>query len=323
MRRREVLLLAASALSARPASARLVGRTYRLAVLSPSARSIEIIREIVLPELARLGFSEGSNLALDFRAGPDAELSRLALEAVDGKPDAILAIAGAAARAARERTSTVPIMMLGGEDAILEGFAGTLARPGSNLTAVVILTSQLEPKRLALLHEAVPAARRVAALLYGDSDPVRQRQGEELGRAARTLGLELSMFRVREPDEFRPAFSAMREWGAQALLIAAHARLFESRAELIGLARLAGLPTVCEWAAMARDGCLLGYGPDRAMLYRNAAAKLARLLRGVAAADLPIEQPTMFTFAINLGTAAALDLAIPPALLARADEVIE
>jgi putative ABC transport system substrate-binding protein len=324
MNRREVIRLAA-AIAAYPAVARAqpTVRPQRLGVLALSPRTLENLHPAFLPELARLGFVEGQNLELDFRPGPEAELPRLADEIVRGGADVILAIASHAAGAAQARTSTVPIVMFGGEDAIVEGFATTLARPGSNVTAVVILSTQLEPKRLNLLHDAAPAARRIAALLYEDRKAGSERQADELRRAATALGLDLQIVQTRRREDFPLAFAAMQAHGAEALLIGAHALLFSHREELAALALRAGLPTVCEWATMARDGCLLGYGPNRDLLYRIAAMKVARLFRGAAPGDLPIEQPASFEFAINLATARALGLTISPLLLARADEVIE
>jgi putative ABC transport system substrate-binding protein len=325
MRRREILLaLLGAAALARSAAAQNARKVYRLGVLAQSSRWMEEVgRTLIVPELARQGFVEGNNLVIDFLGGPDEDLPRLAGEIVDRAPDAILTVAAPPTRAVQTRTSTVPIVLYGGQDAVVEGFAETLARPGRNVTGVVIMSVQLESKRLQLLHEAVPAIRRVAALLYGGDEPLRTRQTEELQRTAAALGLELQILAVRAPDDFAPAFAAMVASGAEALLIGANARLFSYRRELLDRALATRLPTVCEWGSMARDGCLLGYGPDRESLYRNAATKLARLFRGAVPADLPIEQPALFTFVVNLRTARTLGLELPPAFVARADEVIE
>ena len=231
---------------------------------------IDAVRSIILPELAKHGFLEGTNLRLDFRAGLDAELPRLATEIVTARPDAIFTIATPPTRAARESTSTIPIVMFGGEDAIFEGFAETLARPSANVTAVVIMSVQLEAKRLQLLHQAVPSARSVGVLLYGGDEPLRRRQEEELDRAAAALGLTSTSFPASALTISRLHSPGCPAKGAQALLIGANARLFQYRTELADLALRARLPTVCEWGSMARDGCLLGYGPDREALYRNA-----------------------------------------------------
>jgi putative ABC transport system substrate-binding protein len=322
MRRRDFMgALAAAGLPA-AGSAQDARKIYRLAVLAQSSPSVEAVRSIVVPELAKQGFVEGVNLVVDLHAGADDELPSLAREIVDRAPDAILTIASQPTRAARRRTSTIPIVLFGGEDAIAEGFAETLARPGGNVTGVVIMAVQLDGKRLQLLHEAVPSARRVAVLLYR-REPLHERTAQELHTAATALGLDLQVLSALGRDDFPAAFADMKNSGVQALLIGAYARFFEHRIELARLALAAQLPTICEWASMARDGCLIGYGPDRAALYRSAAIKIARVFQGAAPADLPIEQPALFTFAVNLGTARTLGLDLPPAIVARADEVIE
>jgi putative tryptophan/tyrosine transport system substrate-binding protein len=322
MRRRDFMgALAAAGLPA-AGSAQDARKIYRLAVLAQSSPSVETVRSIVVPELAKHGFVAGVNLVVDLHAGADDELPSLAREIVDRAPDAILTIASQPTRAAQRRTSTIPIVLFGGEDAIAEGFAETLARPGGNVTGVVIMAVQLDGKRLQLLHEAVPSARRVAVLLYR-GEPLHKRTAQELHTAATALGLDLQVLSALGRDDFPAAFADMKNSGAQALLIGAYARFFEHRIELARLALAAQLPTICEWASMARDGCLIGYGPDRAALYRSAAIKIARVFQGAAPADLPIEQPALFTFAVNLGTARTLGLDLPPAIVARADEVIE
>src|SRR5215218_3694462 len=192
MKREILLALLGAAALARSAAAQNARKVYRLGVLAQSSRWMEEVgRTLIVPELARQGFVEGSNLVIDFLGGPDEDLPRLAGEIMDRAPDAILTVAAPPTRAAQTRTSTVPIVLYGGQDAVVEGFAETLARPGRNVTAVVIMSVQLESKRLQLLHEAVPAIRRVTALLYGGDEPLRARQTEELQRTAAALGLEL------------------------------------------------------------------------------------------------------------------------------------
>jgi putative tryptophan/tyrosine transport system substrate-binding protein len=255
MRRRVFIAVLGAAALARSAAAQNARKVYRLGVLAQSSRWMEEVgRTLIVPELARQGFVEGNNLVIDFLGGPDEDLPRLAGEIVDRAPDAILTVAAPPTRAAQTRTSTVPIVLYGGQDAVVEGFAETLARPGRNVTGVVIMSVQLESKRLQLLHEAVPGIRRVAALLYGGDEPLRARQTEELQRTAAALGLELQILAVRTPDDFAPAFAAMVASGAEALLIGANARLFSYRRELLERALATRLPTVCEWGSMARHG---------------------------------------------------------------------
>jgi putative tryptophan/tyrosine transport system substrate-binding protein len=174
---------------------------------------------------------------------------------------------------------------------------------------------------VSLLHEFVPAVRRIAILT---GHPPRHAEGaEEAQRVARELGLETNVFYADEPADYVAAFASMNTARSEALVIISAPDFFLNAALLSRLALEAGLPTVCEWASMARDGCLIGYGPNFAALWRRPAEYVTRILRGAMPGELPIEQPTVFEFAINLKTAKALGLTIPETLLQRADEVFE
>ena len=294
-------------------------KIYRLGDLEPSATSAEITRSVILPELAMLGFREQVNLAVDERVGNAAAFPRLAQELVLSRPDAIIAFGGNAILAARNATSTIPIVTFG-PDLIQLGVAASLARPGGNVTGVVVLGVELDAKRLDLLHQTVPTARRMAALV-SRSDIL---SSESAMRAvAANNGIELVVFEGDGPDDYPAAFAAMHAAGAQALAITATPYFYRDAALLARLASEAGLPTICEFAETAYSGCLLGYGPDRPELRRRMAHQVAQIFRGAAPGDLPIEQPTHYGFAINLKTANALGLTVPQSLLARADEVIE
>jgi putative tryptophan/tyrosine transport system substrate-binding protein len=316
MRQLWLLLLAL----AYPLGASTAGeRIYRLGELAPSAASLEITRSVTLPELAKLGFEGGRNLILEERVGDAAP--GLARQLLLTKPDAVIAIGAEAIRAASEATTEVPIVMFGASP-VGKGLAASLARPGGNVTGVVILAAELDGKRLDLLREAVPAARRIAALLL-PSAPLRQASEREMREVATSTGVELLPFDASEPEDYPAVFAAMRGAGAQAVVVMANATFNRDAALLARLALETGLPTVCEWAEMAQAGCLLGYGPNRPELRRRLAYFIAHIFQGVTAGDLPIEQPTHYQFTINLRTAKALGLTIPPTLLVRADEVIE
>jgi putative ABC transport system substrate-binding protein len=304
-----------------PAHGQTSGKVYRVGVLAQIQGHNRTIREVLIPELARLGFVEGANLAFDYRAGVD-ELPRVARDLAGGSPDAILAIASLATRAAQQASSKIPIVFFGGQDAIQEGFAESLSRPGGNITGVVILGASLEAKRLQLLHDALPTAKRIAVLLYSKS-PTRAEAEREVRFAAQNMGVDLLVLDAVGPAEYGAAFEAMKRGGAEALLIGANASFFADQDLLIGFAQEARLPTVCEWAEMARQGCTIGYGPDRVKLYQIAAGKLAQVLRGDPPATIPIETPAVFEFAVNLRAARGLGIELPPSLVARADEVIE
>jgi ABC-type uncharacterized transport system substrate-binding protein len=296
-------------------------RAYRLAELNPSAASAAFTHSVMLPALEKLGFREGGNLILDERVGEPEQMGQLVRDILRAKPDAIIAIGPDAVNAAREATSTVPIVMFG-SDPIRKGMAASLAHPGGNVTGVVILGAELDGKRLDLLHEAVPGARRVATLML-PSSPDRVASEAAMRDMAEKSGIELVVVEASGPTNYPAAFAAMRDAGAQALLIMANPIFYRDAEMLAQFALEAGLPTACEWAEMARSGCLLGYGPSRAELRRRLAYFVARIFQGAGAGDLPIETPTLFEFAINLKTAHAVGLSIPPAVLSRADEIIE
>jgi putative ABC transport system substrate-binding protein len=299
------------------AGAQTPNRVYRLAHISNSADSETFTRQITLPELARLGFVEGRNLIFDGRVGELDALPGLMRELLAGQPDAVVAV-GPAIGPAGAATHTVPVVTFG-FDPIELGLAASYARPGGNVTGVVILIGELEPKRLSLLLEAVPDRRRVAALV-----PTRNGANETaLRKAATGLGVELLVFDVAAPSEYAAAFAAMRAQGAQALVIGATPQFQRDGKQLAALALEARLPTVCEWAEMAHAGCMIGYGPSRTALRKRMADQLAKVFRGTAPGDLPIEQPIVFEFSVNQKIAKSLDVSIPSAVMARADEVIE
>ena len=216
----------------------------------------------MLPALAREGFVEGRNLVLEVRTGTAAELPALAEELLATKPDAILANGPVAIRAVRASSTTVPIVgaVIDG-DPVAAGIAASLARPGGNVTGVVMLAPELDAKRLDLLHQAVPTARRVAAL--GTSPTQAEENLAAVRRAAEALGLDLLPVYAEVPAEYPAAFAAMRSAGAQGLAILSAPDFFTNASTLATLALEAGLPTVCEWRKMAEQGCLLGYGPDQ------------------------------------------------------------
>ena len=200
--------------------------------------------------------------------GPPARMPELAREAIATKPDVVVAVSTVAILAVKEASSTVPIVMsFIGEDPIAKGLANSFARPGGSATGVAMLAAQMDGKRASLLHEFVPAARRIAILT---GRPPRHAEGaEEAQRVARELGLETDVFYADEPADYVAAFAGMRTARSEALVIISAPDFFRDAALLSRLALEAGLPTVCEWASMARDGCLIGYGPNFADLWRR------------------------------------------------------
>lgn len=309
-------------LSAMPVQAQTPGRIYRLGHISNSAISEATSRKIILPELAKLGFVEGRNLVFDGRVGDlDAQTS-LMRDLLPTQPDVIIAV-GPALAAVGAATRTVPIVSFGRDPTEL-GLAQSYARPGGNVTGVVILISELEAKRLSILHEVAPDRRRVAVLVSSAAFSGPTAIGEAaMRKAADGLGVELRHFPVAAPADYPAAFAAMRADGAQALLISATSEFFRDGKQLAALALEAQLPTVCEWADMAHAGCLIGYGPDRTALRLRMAAQIAQIFRGAAPGDIAIELPTAFEFALNQKIARSLDLSIPLSVLTSASEVIE
>jgi len=313
-----VLLLFAFLPHAAPEAAE---RVFRVASLARTEDSLQITRHM-LQELASLGFREGENLIVEEGAGDPSELAELVRTMLDRRPDAIVAVGGEAISAARQVTSTVPIVIFGGPNPVDMGYAVNLAHPGGNVTGVVILGSELDGKRVDLLHEAVPAMRRIAGLFVAFT-PGSQPAQNEMRSAAAKIGLEFMPFEVAGPDEYPGAFAGMRAAKVQGVAFMASPLLYRDGAQLAALALQSGMPSVCEWAEMAQVGCLLGYGPDRAELRRRLAHHLAEILRGAAPGGLPIEQPTRYELAVNLKTAKTLGLEIPQSILVRAGEVIE
>jgi ABC-type uncharacterized transport system substrate-binding protein len=318
---RLALLVALAAMVCAPAAAQPPGKTYRLGVLALNQQSIDVTREYTLPELAKLGFADGRNLVVDSRVGQAGELATNARELVASHVDAMIAIGSDAIRAARAASTTVPIVMFG-DDPVGLGVAESLARPGRNVTGVTILVAELDAKRLQLLHEAVPSARRVAGLLYAaqTSSAVSMRVMEEVATSA---ALDLQFVHVPDPVDYQAGFDKLHAAGVQALVVGPSPVFFRDGELLAALALDRRMATACEWADMARIGCLIGFGPNRADLRRRMADYVARIFTGADPAELPIEGPRLFELAINLRTARVLGIEVPADLLARADEVIE
>jgi putative ABC transport system substrate-binding protein len=324
MRRRHALGVFISILAAagaRSGSGQSTGRLYKLGHLSQASASENLTRKFTLPELEMLGFVVGQNLVFDGRIGVNDDLHRLAGELLAKKPDTLITIGAQATQAARGATGSVPIVMFA-DDPVGLGYATSLARPGGNITGIANLVSDLEAKRLQLLTDAAPLVRRVGVLLQSSS-PNRAATEPALRAGATKIGVELLFFLAESAADYPAVFASMREARVEALLIGADPGFFADAAKLAALARDAHLPTGCEWPSMARAGCVIGYGANQAVLRRRLAHYVARIFNGDAPSDLPIEQPTEIDLAINVGIAKSLGLIIPPALLVRADEVID
>jgi putative ABC transport system substrate-binding protein len=326
MRRRDLLLsVLVFPLLSTPVLAQAPERVWRVGLLTPIRPVVDAFRQFTLPELARLGFVEGRNLALEIRSaeGDYERLPALARELVEAKPDVIIAAASTTAiRAARAATSTIPIVMaFAGEDPIAAGWVQSYARPGGNVTGLVMLSPELEGKRLQILQEAFPLRRRIAVLFLPRA---RNSPNERsIQAAAERIGLEVLPFYAAGPEEYETAFAAIRSANAEAIAVMSNPVFMADAARLSRLALEIGLPMICEFREMIEKGCLIGYGPKFPDLRRRTAVFVARILQGAPAGELPLEEPTAFELMINLKTAKALGIEIPVSLLARADEVFE
>jgi ABC-type uncharacterized transport system substrate-binding protein len=325
-RRFLVTSLAGALVQPLAADAQLAGRAYRLGVLrqtEPEPPNPRSTRVSLTTGLREVGYVEGQNLAIEhrFAGGRIERLPELARELVQLKMDVIVAVATYAIRAARDATTTIPIVMYGGVDPIAAGIVASLARPGGNLTGVLIAPGfTLVGKKLELLQEVVPRAMRVGFLSPDNSGA--QGQVPEAQKAAASLNLKLVVAEVQDGNYDR-AFNTMVAERPSALFVANSPTFMRDRKRIIDLVAKHRLPAIYEWAEQVEDGGLMSYGSSSTWVSRRVAAYVDRIFKGAKPADLPVEQPTKFEFVINLKTAKALGLTIPPSLLARADQVIE
>ena len=302
------------------AEAEQAATVYRVGYLSSSATVFEPFRNA----LRELGYIEGRNLVIDARlaAGKIERLPTLAAELVSARVDVIAAVSPPAIQAAKEATTTIPIIMAFiSVDPVQSGFVQSLSRPGGNITGVAMIADEIAGKRLALLREMLPRATRMAVLAQVNHSSSAT-QARAARATAKTLGIELEIAEVRGSRDYDKALGAVRHQ-TPGLFVLANPTFFDDRQQLATLSVRHRLATLCEWREMAEAGCLMSYGPDISDLYRRVGTYLDCILKGVKPADLPIEQPTKFELAINLKTAKALGLTIPPSLLQRADQVIE
>jgi putative ABC transport system substrate-binding protein len=320
MRRREFILGVGevSVLAALPvARAQEAGRRYRIAILTNTPR------EVGLPpafraELGHGGFVEGGNLDVDYRGFGVApsSLEAVAIELTRARPDVIFATGPEAARATQRATTSIAIVALA-NDLVASGLVASMPHPEGNTTGVAIFAFQLDVKRLELLHEALPEARRIGIL--AEQVPIIG----ALNAAARDFGIEISHFTARSQEEIIHAIDAMRATAVDAVNVLASPILSPFVSLIIDRLRLSRLPGMLQWPEGAEAGGLIAYGPRLDEAFRQCARQVAKLLRGAKVADVPVEQPTRFELVINARTARTLGITIPPTLLARADQVIE
>jgi putative tryptophan/tyrosine transport system substrate-binding protein len=274
--------------------------------------------------LRELGYGEGQNIAIESRWAEEKydRYPALAADLVRLKVDVIVAQSGALTKAAQEATRTIPIVMLHVNDPVGSGLVASLARPGGNVTGLTIMSPDLVGKQLQLLKEVVPTVSRVAVLLQPDN-PASALQLREAEAAARALGVRLQILEARVPPEIDSAFAAMTREGVGALLILADSIFGTQRRQIAELATKGRLPSIFITRDFAEAGGLIAYSANFLDLERRAATHVDKILKGAKPANLPVEQPTKFELVINLKTAQALGITIPPMLLFQADEVIK
>ena len=301
-------------------------KVWRVGLLSNSAGppvgATTTWRRGVLDALRRDGFELGRNVELVERSaeGDADRLAPLAHELDAANVDAIVATTQESVRAVLAATRSTPIVMVIGNDPVALGIVASLARPGGRVTGIVLQTHEGDAKRLQLLSEAIPGARRFGYLGMSFESVTK---GETMTRAADQLGLALTMRWVEGPAEYRTAFAALRQDGAAGVVISANQPLSSDAARVVAAAQAERLPAICEWEYMARRGCVVGFGHDLAYAQRRVGEYVARILKGADPSELPVERSDVWKLVVNMKAAAALGLDIPPALLARADEVIE
>jgi len=330
MDRRAFVSLAAGGLLVAPlsAEAQQTGKVYRIGYLdagsgsgSGNPRALEAFRE----HLRELGWVEGQNIVIEYRfaEGRTDRLPGLAHELIRLKVDVIAAVPTPAVIAARNATRTIPIVGMSLTEPVALGVVPSLARPGGNVTGVTYgVDTNIFGKQLALLKEAVPKVRWVA-VLSNPTNPAQPSSVANVKTAAVSSGVQLKLLETREPSDFDGAFAAMTKERVAALLVVLDPMMFVHRARLAELALKNRLPSMSTQAAWVEVSGLMSYGPSLPDQRRRAAIYVDKILKGAKPADLPIEQPTKFEMVINLKTAKALGLTIPPSLLARADQVIE
>ena len=279
--------------------------------------------DALLEGLGEHGYVDGRNIAIEHRvAGRDDQFPELAAELVNLPVDIILAGSFPATRAARQATSTIPIVMASIADPVGQGLVSSLARPGGNVTGMSLQSVEITAKRLELLKEAIPAAARVA-VLQNPNNPVGARSLQELEPAARTLGLQVQVLDIRPPEDLEPALDAAVREHADMLLVTSDPLFGQRYSQIADLAAKRHVPALHPRREFVEAGGLMSYGPSVPDLWRRSAAYVDKILNGASPADLPVEQPMTFDFAINLKTARALGLTIPQEVLMQATEVIQ
>jgi len=301
------------------AQSQSAARVPRIGYLSLS--SSDPIRQALFQGLRDLGYIEGQSIRVEYRSaeGRLDRLENLATDLARLKPNVVVVGGTAATKAVKAAMASTPVVAVTG-DPVGAGFAATLAHPGGQITGLALLSPDMSTKWIELVSEIVPRASRIALLVEPEAG---RNQLPAIEPAAQGLRLQLLRLDIRRPEDIAPAFEEAARQGADAIVPLSSPVFANLRERIVALAARYRLPAVYEDRLFAEAGGLLSYGPSLAAVYRRAASYVDRILKGAKPGDLPIEQPTKFELVINLKTAKALGLTIPPSVLARADEVIE
>jgi len=326
MRRRKFITLLGGAAALWPFAVHAqapTGQLHHLGILQPGAPPEPLV-DAIRQRLQELGYSEGRNIAFEYRwaEGKPDRLTQLAMELVDLKVDVITTLSTPAAIAARRATTTIPIVFTGVGDPVGSGVVPSLSHPGGNITGISLLATELSAKRLELLVEIVPNASRVV-MLWNDTNPGMVLRAHEALDAAAKLGVTLRSVGVHDLISFDSAFAAIESGQFNALLTLVDPFTREHRQRIVDFAAQRRLPAIYESREFVDAGGLVSYGPSLAVLERRAAEYVDMIFKGKNPADLPVEQPTRFEMVIDMETAKALGLTIPQSVTLRADEMIE
>jgi putative ABC transport system substrate-binding protein len=325
MRRRELILLLAGALTvARAAHAQQKGMPVIgfLGSTSPAPYATQVAA--FLRGLEKMGYIEGQNVAIEYRwaEGHFEQLPGLAADLVGRKVDVIAADAVTSTRAAKDATSTIPVVFISGSDPVERGLVASFARPGGNLTGVAMMVAELAPKRFELLSEMVPQAS-IIALLVNPNNVQTDGVIKGVREAARAKAVQLQILKASTEGEIDAAFGTLMQLQADALVVGPDVFLYSRREQLVALAARYRIPAIHEWRGAVAAGGLVSYGADITGVFGQLGIYAGKILKGAKPADLPVEQPTRFELVVNLKTAKELGLTVPPSILARAEEVIE
>jgi putative ABC transport system substrate-binding protein len=326
MRRRDFLGLTSgfsAGLLTQPSHSAAQSKQHRIGLLAVTAATPAMLKALH-DGLRERGYVEGQNLSIDVRwpQRPGEQVSDIAAQFARNNVDLILSWTTSATVAGQHATSTIPIVFVGISDPVGAKFVSNLARPGGNLTGVSNVAADLSAKQVELLREIVPDIKRIG-VIANPGNPGSVAQLPAMENAIRALGLQVTRASAGNPDEYEKAFARMTADGVQGVVLAADGSLFTYGRQVADIATAARLPTIFQRRENVEAGGLLSYGPNLVGQFRQTATYVDRIFKGAKPFELPVEQPTTFELVVNVKTAKALGLTVPPTLLARADEVIE